>query len=56
MMEEDAGWLPDMLSLTCIALFIFIILYAIRQWIKGTQFREKVNGRGKVRKYYFKLF
>lgn len=48
MLEEEAGWLPDMLTLTCIALFIFVVMYALRQWIKGAQFTEKVSARGKV--------
>lgn len=48
MMEEDAGWQPDLLNLTCIGLFIFVVLYVFRQWIKGGQFTEKVSARGKV--------
>lgn len=48
MLEEESGWLPDLLTLTCIALFAFIVMYALRQWIKGAQFTEKVSARGKV--------
>ncbi|KAI3409833.1 hypothetical protein GPALN_006208 [Globodera pallida] len=48
LMEEEAGWHPDMLYLTCVGLVIFIVLYALRQWIKGAQFREKVSARGAV--------
>jgi len=48
MLEEDSGWMPDMLTILCIFLFVFVILYALRQWIKGAQFTEKISARGRV--------
>ncbi|KAF7636973.1 hypothetical protein Mgra_00003552 [Meloidogyne graminicola] len=48
MLEEDSGWMPDMLTIICVLLFIFVIFYALRQWIKGAQFTEKISARGRV--------
>jgi len=36
------------LTLTGLGIGAFLVFYILRQWIKGTKFTEKVNGRGKV--------
>jgi hypothetical protein len=48
MLEEESSWMPDLLTWIPIAIFVFLVFYVLRQWIKGTQFTEKVSARGKV--------
>ncbi|KAH7702118.1 oxidoreductase [Aphelenchoides avenae] len=45
-MEEDGG--PDIWPFVGTAIAVFVVLYLVRQWIKGTQFTEKVKAKGKI--------
>ena len=45
-MEEDGG--PDIWLFVGTATAVFVVLYLLRQWIKGTQFTEKVSAKGKI--------
>ncbi|KAI1715795.1 short chain dehydrogenase domain-containing protein [Ditylenchus destructor] len=44
-MEEEG---PDVVIYIGFGVAIFFLLYVLRQWIKGKQFTEKVNAKGKV--------
>jgi hypothetical protein len=45
---SSANILVTFLTGTSIFVLLTVILYALRLWIKGTRFGEKVNGRGMV--------
>uniref|UniRef100_A0A915CNZ4 Uncharacterized protein n=1 Tax=Ditylenchus dipsaci TaxID=166011 RepID=A0A915CNZ4_9BILA len=45
-MEEDEGF--DLITYIGIGVVVFIVLYVIRQYVKGKQFTEKVSAKGKV--------
>lgn len=45
-MAENGG--PDIWLFVATATAVFVVLYLVRQWIKGTQFTEKVSTKGKI--------
>jgi len=44
-MEEEG---PDVITYIGIGIIGFVLIYVLRQWIKGKQFTEKVSAKGKV--------
>ena len=48
MEEEGSNFNDAMLTITAVGIGLFLVLYILRQWIKGPQFTEKISARGKV--------
>lgn len=44
--EIEEGW--DFITVAGALVVVFVVLTVIRMWIKGGQFREKVNAKQKV--------
>lgn len=45
-MNEDNGW--DLLTITVGGIVTFVVLYVVRNYIKGTAFHEKISARNCV--------